>query len=262
MKKTRKKRSKFYFDETVEQAIVRYNGEEDSLIRNQIYNEYIKYALEKLAENIINTFKFPYIPEKFTNKKADVVSHLILNLNKYDANKGKAFSYFGQAAKNYLIISNQGNYKKMKTDLSIDSEEVENNDHELEIEDYHVVGQNIKEDNQQFIDEVIIYLENNLDSMFKKQRELKIANAVIQLLQNYESIENFSKKNIYIMIRDMTNYKATHITRVLDKIRTVYKALKEEYMTTGHIETKPQVIDKITFPSAFVILLIFSMILL
>ena len=39
------------------------------------------------------------------------------------------------------------------------------------------------------------------------------------------------------MIRDMTNYKATHITRVLDKIKVVYKDLREEYLSTGHIET-------------------------
>jgi len=261
--KKRKKRNKFYFDETVEQAIIRYNKEQDSIVRNQIYNEYIKYALEKLAENIINTFKFPYITDKFANKKADVVSHLILNLDKYDATRGKAYSYFGQAAKNYLIINNVGNYKKLKTDMSIDSEEyMDNDEHDvLEIEDHHVANQNIKEDNQQFINEVIVYLENNLDSMFKKQRELKIANAVIQLLQNYESIENFSKKNIYIMIRDMTNYKATHITRVLDKIRIVYKELREQYMKSGHIEITPKQVDK-TYSKVFVALLIALLMLL
>jgi hypothetical protein len=246
----------------VEKAIVQYNTEEDSIVRNQIYNEYIKYALEKLAENIINTFKFPYITDKFTNKKADVVSHLILNLGKYDASRGKAYSYFGQAAKNYLIINNVGNYKKLKTDLSLDHESSHDDEHDvLEIEDHHVVGQNTKGDNQEFLKQVIVYLENNIDTMFKKQRELKIANAIIQLLQNYESIENFSKKNIYIMIRDMTNYKATHITRVLDKIRIVYSDLREQYLSTGYIETRQINSDKRVY-LPLLILLITVMILL
>jgi len=238
--KKRKKRGRFYFDVDVEKAIVLYNKEDDPIIRNQIYNESIKYALEKLAENIINTFKFPYIPEKFANKKADVVSHLILNLNKYDETKGKAYSYFGQAAKNYLIINNDSNYKKLKTDMSIHSEEdsTENDPNIFELEDHHIVGDNVKEDYQRFIDELIGYLDSNIKTMFKKPNEIKIANAIIQLLQNYDSIENYSKKNIYIMLRDMTNCKATQITGVLDKIRNVYTGAKEQYMNNGHISSR------------------------
>jgi len=240
MKKTRKKRGRFYFDTEVEKAIVLYNSEADPIVRNQIYNESIKYALEKLAENIINTFKFPYIPDKFTNKKADVVSHLILNLNKYDETKGKAYSYFGQAAKNYLIINNDSNYKKLKTDMSIHVEEgtSENDANVFEIEDHHIVNDNIKENYQRFIEELIGYLDSNIKTMFKKPNEVKIANAVIQLLQNYDSIENYSKKNIYIMLRDMTNCKATQITGVLDKIRNIYTNAKEEYMNKGHISSR------------------------
>lgn len=240
MKKKRKKRSKFYFDETVEKAIVLYNQETDQTIRNQIYNDNIKYAIEKLAENIINTFKFPYITDKFSNKKADVVSHLILNLDKYDQTKGKAYSYFGQAAKNYLIINNDSSYKKLKTDFSINAEEEDSNDQNVfdDIEDYHIDHEALRDNYQSFIEDFIIYLEENLDIMFKKPNEKKIANAIIQLLQNYDSIENYSKKNIYIMLRDMTNLKATQITIVLDKIRGIYKKVKDDYLEFGHIEHK------------------------
>lgn len=242
MKKKRKKRSKFYFDETVEKAIVLYNQETDQTIRNQIYNDNIKYAIEKLAENIINTFKFPYITDKFSNKKADVVSHLILNLDKYDQTKGKAYSYFGQAAKNYLIINNDSSYKKLKTDFSINAEEEDSNDQNVfdDIEDYHIDHEALRDNYQGFIEDFIIYLEENLDIMFKKPNEKKIANAIIQLLQNYDSIENYSKKNIYIMLRDMTNFKATQITAVLDKIRSIYKKVKDDFLEFGHIAHKIQ----------------------
>jgi len=238
MKKKRAKKSRFYFDEKVENAIVRYNKEEDNIIKNKIYNEEIKYAIEKLAENIINTFKFPYIQEKFSNKKADVVSHIMLNLDKYDINKGKAYSYFGQAAKNYLIISNNNSYKKLKTDFSIsESEEDEQSDKDVfEIEDYHITSKNAQTDKQDFIKLLVKYLDKNLNKIFRKTREIHIANAIVQLLQNYDIfIENFNKKSLYILIKEMTGCKAIYITRVLNKIKNIYVILREEYNQNGHI---------------------------
>lgn len=235
----RKKRTKFYFDCNVEEAIIKFNNETDHLKRNKIYNEEIKYALEKLAENIINTFKFPYVIENFANKKADVVSHLILNLNKYEQGKGKAYSYFGQAAKNYLIMNNTSNYKKMKTDKSIyDSEDEQGTNEIFEIEDFNEVNRNLQNDKREFIEFLVTYLDNNLNRIFKKTVEIKIANAIIQLLQNYDMfIENFNKKNLYILIKEMTRCKAIHITKVLDKIKIVYFELREEYNLTGKINT-------------------------
>ena len=57
-KRGRKKRSKMYFTQTTEDAIVKYNNETNVAKRHKIYDDDIKYAIEKLAENIINTFKF------------------------------------------------------------------------------------------------------------------------------------------------------------------------------------------------------------
>ena len=60
LKKKRKKKSKIYFGTPVHDAIVRYNHCERPSERNKIYTEEIHKAFLKLAENIINTFKFSY----------------------------------------------------------------------------------------------------------------------------------------------------------------------------------------------------------
>ena len=40
---------------------------------------------------------------------------MVMNIHKYDHTKGsKAFSYFSVVAKNYLILHNNNNYKRMK----------------------------------------------------------------------------------------------------------------------------------------------------
>ena len=104
----RKKKSKVYFGMEVQDAIVRYNLSEDYGEKNKIYEMEIHKAFDKLAENIINTFKFSYFSYGFRDLQEEVVSNLVLNMHKFDHNKGsKAFSYFSVVAKNYLILNNK-----------------------------------------------------------------------------------------------------------------------------------------------------------
>ena len=118
-----KSKKKLYFGPEVQDAIVRYNTNPDNhALRNKIYGEEIHKAFDKLAENIINTFKFTYFDVPFKDVKHEVVAFMVMNLHKYDHTKGsKAFSYFSIVAKNYLILHNNANYKKLKMhhDLSV-----------------------------------------------------------------------------------------------------------------------------------------------
>ena len=101
----KKSKKKLYFGPEVQDAIVRYNDSNDDSKRNKIYQTEIHQAFDKLAENIINTFKFTYFDYPFEDVKAEVVSFLVMNMHKYDHTKGsKAFSYFSIVAKNYLIF--------------------------------------------------------------------------------------------------------------------------------------------------------------
>ena len=101
--KKRKKKSKIYFGTPVHDAIVEYNHSENVEFRHKIYTEEIHAAFMKLAENIINTFKFSYFDYPFRDLQEEVVSNLVLNMHKFDETKGsKAFSYFSVVAKNYF----------------------------------------------------------------------------------------------------------------------------------------------------------------
>ena len=120
--KKRKKKSKIYFGTPVHDAIIRYNHSEDVKVRHEIYTEEIHAAFMKLAENIINTFKFSYFDYPFRDLQEEVVSNLVINMHKFDETKGsKAFSYFSVVAKNYLILNNNANYKKFKIHDSVDT---------------------------------------------------------------------------------------------------------------------------------------------
>ena len=113
-RKAKKGSPRYYFTQDTENAIIRHNKETRPHMRERIYNEHIRNAFEKLAENIIHTFKFYYFDVPSDDVKHEVVSFLYMNMHKFAEGKGKAFSYFSIVAKNYLILHNNNNYKKMK----------------------------------------------------------------------------------------------------------------------------------------------------
>lgn len=236
-KRGRKKRSRMYFTKDTEDAIVRYNSELNVAKRHNIYENDIKYGLEKLAENIINTFKFSYINDNYQDIKTEVVSKMIIEMNKYDQSKGKAFSYFSIIAKNHLIINNNESYKEMKVTKSIESREEDSVEYDLMDETYHADIRN--DELSEFIRLMVEYWENNITSTFKKDRDIEIAYAVIELFRNVHSLEFFNKKALYLLIREMTGHRTQYITRVINKMTLQYSGIKNMYLTSGTIDEEP-----------------------
>ncbi len=225
----RKKRGRVYFGMDVQESIVKYNASENSAERNDIYQHEIHYAFDKLAENIINTFKFSYFDVPFVDIKNEVVAFLVMNMHKYDHTKGsKAFSYFSVVAKNYLILNNNANYKKLKSH------------DDMEVLDRHnltnVGYQDSKESElNDLFRQLIAYYNKNIPMMFKKKRDIDIAYSIVELLVRREEIENFNKKSLYLLIREMTGVKTSHITRILNVMKSHYNKISREYHQHGMI---------------------------
>ena len=227
-----RKRTNYYFTQTTENAIVRYNKSDDQRLRNIIYNEHINYAFDKLAENIIHTFKFYYFGVPPETVKKEVISFLVLNMHKYKSDKGKAFSYFSIVAKNYLILHNNANYKKYKVTDKLERLDYKRN---ISQESSIVEGDEV---NTEFVIQMIEYWDNNLTNIFQKPRDIKIADSVIELFRRKDSIDNFNKKSLYILIREMTGYTTQHITRVVNVMKKYHTHLFKSYLNTNQIDTR------------------------
>jgi len=229
-RKKAKAKKKMYFDQAVEDHIIAYNNETNSVKRNKIYNEGIAYAFDKLCENIINTFKFSYFDSDFEDVKQEVISFLVLNMHKFDHTKGyKAFSYFSVVAKNYLILVNNGNYKKMKmhSDLGATStvKEMSKNPYYNSVDD----------PTDLFMTEMVDYFEGTIPNIFKKKRDIDIAYSIVEILKQRNEIDNFNKKSLYILIREMTGVNTTYITKVVGEMKKHYKKVANEFRTVGSI---------------------------
>ena len=231
-RKAKKGSPRYYFNQDTENAIIRLNNETRPHMKERIYNEHIRTAFEKLAENIIHTFKFYYFDVPSEDVKHEVVSFLYMNIHKFTEGKGKAFSYFSIVAKNYLILHNNNNYKRMKQH---DGEDVMDYKRDPITELRSKEARTMK---MEYIEQLAEYWRHNLSTVFKRKKDLDVANAVVELIDMRENIDNFNKKSLYILIREMTGSNTQHITRVINVMRKHHNKLQQTYLSTGSVETK------------------------
>jgi len=231
VKKKRRKKTKMYFGTPVQEAIIRYNECPNPAIKNRIYQEHIHAAFCKMAENLIHTFKFYYFDYPFEEVKNEVVSFMVMQMPKYQPDKGRAFSYFSVVGKNYLILNNNNNYKKMKI-----HDDIARLDYKRDVFGESKIEQ-VDEFNSEFVRQMLKYWDNNITNIFRRQKDILVADSVLELFRRRENIENFNKKALYIMIREMTGSNTQHITRVINQMKKYYFNMMMEFSSTGDIDT-------------------------
>ena len=128
-------------------------------------------------------------------------------------------------------FSDNNNYKRMKQhdDYSV-TDYKRNPMTEMKSRDQ-------KEMNMEYITILADYWKNNLTTVFKRKKDLDVANAVIELIDMKDRIDNFNKKALYILIREMTGSNTQHITRVINQMKRYYFNMMEEFSAVGEIDT-------------------------
>ena len=230
-RKAKKGSSRYYFTMDTEKAIIRYNEAEDKpKLRNKIYNEHIRKAFEKLVENIIHTFKFYYFDVSSEEVKHEVVSFLVMNMHKFKEGKGRAFSYFSIVAKNYLILNNNKNYKMGKIHSEMDVLDYKRNTQQER------ATEKSQESSTLFIDELHRFWDTNLTNVFRRDKDIRVADSVLHIFRIKDNIENFNKKALYILIREMTGSNTQHITRIINVMKKYNKRLQHEFDRYGMVD--------------------------
>jgi len=238
LRQRRPKTKNQYFTADTEEAIIEYLNTKDQDKRNKIYNERIWYGFHKLTENIIHTFKFYYTEvDTIGELQHEVTAFLLEKLHLYKQEKGKAFSYFGTIAKRYLILYNNNNYKKLKQRAEVDAIDKDQSITIDLVNNSKFLDKN-KDEATEFIEFLIKYMDLHLFSHFPKEEDAKTADAIIELFRKRENIELFNKKAIYIYIREMTDQATPQITKVIKKMRKIYKKLMVQYVEHGYVSMR------------------------
>jgi hypothetical protein len=226
----KKSAEKMYFTKDTEMYIIKYNKEDNQDIRNHLYETYIKNAFDKLVENVFNTFKFTYFDNSPIEIQKETVAHLVSNMNKFEEGKGKAFSYFSIVAKNYLIFHNNGNYKKYNQHVNIADTPSESSVCLQTVDSHHK-----DVETNEFLKLMVDYWERNVGRIFTKQRDLNIANAVIELFRSCDRIDAFNKKALYLYIREISSCKTQQITKVINKMKSYQRVIAQSYLDRGKL---------------------------
>ncbi len=226
----RKRQSKRYFTKITEIAINAYNRCDDQRLKNKIYNRFIHYPFDKLAENVIHTYKTYYFDVPYEDVKMNVVAFLNEKIHKFNGENGRAFSYFTVVARNYLFNENNQNYQRMKQKTEVKyidtSRNIGNEVYEKEL----------RESVSDFFDFYVRYIDANLFKLFAKAREQKIADSIVELFRTRHDLYSYNKKALYILIRERTGVHTQYITKVVGKMKHIYAELYTEYNKFGHID--------------------------
>lgn len=226
-----KKKRVVYFGHDVQQAIIEFNEIDPAIQhkKDRLFKTIIYPAFLKLSENIINTWKFRHYDTTFVDLQLDVVSELYQKISGYNPEKGRAYSYFTIIAKNFLLKRSMQTYESNKNHndlLLVDTErnlnsELSSNDH--------------RENLSAFINIWCDWCENNLGKLFKKSRDQKIADAIIEIFRSRADIDIYNKKLLYILIRERGGIDTQYITRVLTYMKEIFYKKFDEYIKHGNI---------------------------
>jgi hypothetical protein len=233
MVRKRRKKSKNYFTQQTEDAIVLYNNTLDSDVRSKLYEREIHYAFFKLTQNIIHTFKFYHTEvENLEHLQHEIITFLLSKIHLFDPTRGaKASSYFGTIVKRWLILYNTKNYKKKINKVGVQVLTSENSTHV-----YTQGDEKVKSDLDKYVDIFVDHVSENIFDLFPKKNDVQIADAILELFRKRENIDVFNKKALYIYIREMVDVKTPKITKIANQLYGIFKDNYIFFLDNGYVE--------------------------
>ena len=228
--KKKKPSSENYFDIREENAVRMFLTASTFDEKNKIYNEYLRYPLDKMISSIIRRYKLYRKDMDFIEIHTDTHSFLMTKIDKFSPSKEKkAYSYFGTICKNYLMgqilkdqkeMNRKVSYEDISGDLENRAEMVYYLDVEPEVE-------------VNIIPILKSYIKDVLEENDLNENEIKLGIALIDVLDNYETIfpatdnNKFNKNVILLSLREMTNLSTKEIRASMKKYKKIYLGLIE-----------------------------------
>lgn len=268
LRKRKPKTNRNYFTQDTEDAIIKYinitqqiegiikSGSNKPIAdlemeRNRLFSEVINDSLYKLAECIVNTFKFEYAQKESINMRDlehEVVVKIISEFHNYKQSSGKAYSYFGTVAKHYLIQYNDKQYK-LQQKFAKDLDDVDGD---------RKVQASLQEDRSnsnlsEFLKQFVVYMEKTLDGPYNysytdkegdlvetvisfSEKDKEVVRCLLSFFKNVEELEIFYKPAFYLEIRERTKQKTLDITRVIKNVKAIMKEQMAVFYLEGELD--------------------------
>ena len=241
LKTMAKRERKGYFYEEQENAVKEYILATNDNVKNNIFNKILLPAFTTMIESIIRRYNLHIPNEEFEDTFNDTISFLMMKIEHFNPDKIskktgkkiKAYSYCGTICKNYLLHKRIEYSKELEKSSSYDDicEELEND------EKYTINESDDASFMSELIDNSITSIKDIMESNTKKpltNKEIKVGNALIDLLENWEDIlvydgsNKLNKSNILFYLRESTRLTTKEVRDSMKKYKVAYIALKNK----------------------------------
>ena len=222
-----------YFTRETDEWINKFNQSKDEAERNVMFQNHISPALERLIENLIYVYRYFSIDDIDTLKR-ECLTSLYESLHKYDPTKGtKGFSYFNVIAKNWFIQKLREKSKRAKNERELHYDL----DHEVVKSDPGMVATSFHDRVEE--QERWANFYRAMDSWrhrLTKPKEIETLDAIIFIMQNTDLITIYSKKAVYLYLREITGLSTKQMVTHLKTIKDLYDEWCVTYADTGENE--------------------------
>jgi len=202
--------AKWYFTKETEEAIIKYNSMPYGYEKSKFYEQNIHKAFRGIVKGLIYRYHFYERIDNMESAIDSAISHMVSVLEKFDATKGAAFSYFTHVANMYLILQSNSNAKDYKRFATNSFAENSNNDY-FNIDDYDKYEEYERRNEAKVcakkkVDDLIIFLEEIVETIRFKSKSRKVIHGILFILKNYETysiggdISHYNFKNLLIEI--------------------------------------------------------------
>jgi hypothetical protein len=232
-KKGRKSTVKNYFAEREENAVRDYLTAETFEEKNKIYNDFLKYPLDKMISSIIRRYKLYRKDMDYEEIHMDTHSFLMTKIDKFKPSKEKkAYSYFGTICKNYLMGQIMKDQKDMNRKISYEdiSTDLQNSPDMV----YYIDNEDIT------TEDIIIKFKKKLEILMLdnkiSEQEQKLGQAISELFENYRNMipdsnnNKFNKNVILFELREMTNLSTKEIRSSMKRYKKLYIELMQDIL--------------------------------
>lgn len=220
-----------YFYEKEEQAVLDYLNSDNAEEKNEIYNNILRPAFEKMAESIIRRYKL-FIPnEIFEDTFNDTLSFLMTKMGKFKPGKFKAYSYYGTICRNYLRGRIESYSKSLQRNPSYDVIAEEFNDN-LRFSDKTDKSREVASETVRQLVNRINEMVENPEANDLRPNEVKMGKALVNLFNNWEYVlstnasNKLNKNAILLFLREETGLDTKGIRDNMRKFRKEFLIIK------------------------------------
>jgi len=245
-----KDKSKQYFGEKEEQAVIDYINSDSLEEKNKIYNEILIEPFRKMIQSILRRYPIHIGNYDMEEVESNALTHLIEHMIKFNPNKitksgskTKAFSYCQTIIRNYYKDHSKKSYNEKKTNLNFDDyvDEINNNrnfTYEMELENQHQLEKLIKS--------VVDKIEDKIDNdPTMKKNEILVGDAIANVLKNWQILfmedspdgnydkrvtNKFAKNKILLYLKEQTGLSTKEIRIGIKPFKEIYFFEKLDYI--------------------------------